>query len=116
MRSVRLLSPLAAIVVALGGCGDSEDEATTSTTRAVTSTTTVEATATPDRRELEKELRRLLAGGDTSVDADCAIEKLRGTLSDEMIRAAIDAADAGEEIPEEAVDAAYAAGQECAGP
>jgi len=112
VRSVRLLSPLAAAVVALGACGESDDEPQTSTREAETSTTT-EATATPERRELERELRRLLAGGDGAVDVGCAIERLRATLSNETVAAAIDAADAGEEIPDEAVDAAYAAGQEC---
>ena len=115
MRSVRLLSPLAAAVVALGACGGSEDETTNSTTRTEVSTTTqATATPTPERRELETQLRRLLADGDSAVDVDCAIERLRATLSNETVAAAIEAADAGEEIPEKAVDAAYAAGQECA--
>jgi hypothetical protein len=115
MRPVCLLSPLVAAAVALGACGGSEEETTGSTTQAETSTTTpATATATPERRELETELRRLLAGGDGAVDVDCAIEHLRTTLSNEAVKAAIAAAGAGEEIPVEAVDAAYEAGQECA--
>ena len=113
MRFVCLLSPLAAVVVALGACGGSEDETPSSTTRTEVSTTT-QATATPERRELERELRRLLGDGDGTVDVDCAIEELRGTLSNETVEAATEAADRGEEIPSEAVDAAYEAGRECA--
>ena len=93
------------------GCGG-DDEANNTSTEA---TSTAPAQATPLRRQLERELRALVAAGDSKVDAECVIEELRTTLSNDLIVAATEAARRGEEIPQEAVDAAYAAGQKCAG-
>jgi hypothetical protein len=113
---VRLFPLLAAVAVAatLAGCGGSEDEPATSS--ASTTSTTTAAEATPMRLRLEKELRRLLESGDgrKSVDVDCAIKELRKTLPNDLLQAATEAAARGEEIPKEAVDAAYAAGSRCA--
>jgi len=53
-------------------------------------------------------------GQEKLVDLDCVIDRLRGELSDEQIEVAARAAGKGEEVPPEVVDAAYAAGRECA--
>ena len=116
MAPGRLLPLLAAAATAaaLGGCGGSDDDPAASSA-APTASTTTEAAATPLRSRLEAELRRLLKSGDSaqSVDVDCVIDELRSTLSNDLVEAATDAAAQGDEIPKEAVDAAYAAGQEC---
>jgi len=113
VRAVRLLSPLAAASIALAGCGSESEPQETSTS--TTTAATAEASVTPQRERLEDELRRLLRAGG-AVDVDCAIESLRGTLSNELLEQAVAAADRGEEIPQEAADAAYAAGQACGAP
>jgi hypothetical protein len=109
---VRVLPLLAAAAaaVALGGCGGSSDEPSSSSATTAANSTT--AAVTPTRKRLEQELRRLLESGD-SVDVDCVIKELRSTLSNELVEAATDAAAQDEDIPKEAVDAAYAAGQRC---
>jgi hypothetical protein len=109
----RLLSPLAVLLTAalLGACGGSDDGAGSP----ATSSTAEAAKPTPLRRELERELRKLIEGrSGRLVDTDCVIGQLRTALSNDVVEAAVAAADRGEEIPPEAVDAAYAAGRECA--
>ena len=101
-----------ALALPFAGCGD-DDPATTSSTVATTAT---EAELTPVRRDLEAQLRKLIEAGDAKVDPECVIDELRTSLSNAVVEAATDAADRGEEIPTEAVDAAYAAGQACARP
>jgi hypothetical protein len=109
-RSRPLLAALAcaALLTPLGGCGDGSDEPAT------TSTATAPAEPTPLRRDLERELAKLISAGDAKVDPMCVIERLRDTLSNELVEAATEAAERGEEIPKEAIDAAFAAGQACA--
>ena len=113
-------SPIVALLAtallagALGACGGDDDRPSASSTQATT-TGVAAADPTPIRRRLEDELRRLLEGSESAelVDVDCVIEKLRASLPNSVVEPAAEAADRGEEIPTEAVDAAYAAGQEC---
>ena len=111
-RSCPILAVIA-LAVPAAGCGDSDQAASTQSAETITA---AEAEVTPARRELETELRELIVAGDAKVDPDCVIEELRSSLSNELVEAATRAADRGEEIPTEAVDAAYAAGQACAKP
>ena len=109
-RPILALIACGALVAPVAGCGDEGDE-TTTTSSATTSTAPAEVT--PLRRRLERELRRLIEAGGTKIDPDCVIGELRKSLSNDVVEDATEAADRGEEIPAEAVDAAYAAGQEC---
>ncbi len=99
-----------AVAAAVTGCGDDSGEPTSSST---TTTSGEPAEATPLRRELERELVQLIEAGDANVDAQCVVDELRTTLSNDLVEAATEAANRGEEIPQEAIDAAYAAGQAC---
>ena len=101
-----------AAALTLAACGGDEED--TSTSSAASTTTGAEAETTPLRRRLERELADLIEAGKTKVDAQCVVAELRGTLSNEVVEAATRAAARGDEIPTEAVDAAYAAGQRCA--
>jgi hypothetical protein len=115
-RPILALLAAGALAAPLGGCGDSDDEPATSADESTTTSTAEGAPAevTPLRRQLEQELRRLIVSGGAKVDADCVIDQLRTTLSNETVEAAAKAAKRGEEIPKEAVDAAYDAGRQCA--
>jgi len=99
-----------ALAAALGGCGG-EDEAEDPTT---TTASNQPAEVTPLRRELERELRKLIEADAAAADPECVIEELRTTLDNELVEAAVTAAERGEEIPKEAVDAAFEAGEACA--
>ena len=104
-----LVAAACAALIPLAGCGGGDDEP--GSTSATTSTSPAEVT--PLRRRLERELRALIEAGDAKVDPECVIDELRTSLSNDLVEAATEAARRGEEIPKEAVDAAYAAGQEC---
>ena len=45
--------------------------------------------------------------------ADCVIDRLRDELPNATVETSVGAVEAGEAIPDAAVDAAFAAGQEC---
>jgi hypothetical protein len=102
-----------AAALILAACGGGDEDTSTSS---AASTTTAEAEVTPLRRRLERELTDLIEAGKPKVDAACVVAELRETLSNDVVEAATRAAARGDEIPTEAVDAAYAAGQRCAAP
>jgi hypothetical protein len=103
-----------AAALTLAACGGGDED--TSTSSAAATTTGAEAAVTPLRRRLERELTDLIEAGETKVDAECVVAQLRVTLPNDAVEAATRAAARGDEIPTEAVDAAYAAGQKCAAP
>ena len=102
--------------VGLAACGGEDSPTTTS----VSSTTTTEPTevAEPNelRRRFEDQIRAALQqqSEDSLVDVECVIERLRETLPNDVVKEAAAGAEQGEEIPEQAVDAAFEAGQDCA--
>ncbi len=108
--------PIVAVIVCvalaapIAACGEDDGAETGSRPKA---TDAGPADVTPLRRRVEEELRRLIEAGDAKVDTDCVIEELRSTLSNAVFEDATEAARRGEEIPREAVDAAYEAGQRC---
>jgi hypothetical protein len=92
-------------------CGGGDETAPTSTDAA-----TRAGEPTELRRQFEERIRAVLSeqGQDRLVDVDCVIERLRGSLPDEAVEAAAEAAGQGQEIPQQAVDAAFEVGRACA--
>ncbi len=109
--AVLALTTTAAISSSVYACGGDEEAGSTS---AATETTTPTAAQPSElRRRFEDEMRAVLEQQRTRVDPGCVIERLREDLPNATVEASVGAIEAGEEIPEQAVDAAFAAGQEC---
>jgi ABC-type oligopeptide transport system substrate-binding subunit len=97
-RVVSAVSLMAAAALALSACGgDSSSSSTTSSTTPTTSSSTATTSgsttastptdATAVRQLFEQQLKQQLSqqGQVTSAQADCVINKLEGTLSDQQI-------------------------------
>jgi hypothetical protein len=122
----RAFAVTAACVAALGfaACGDDDEE--TSTTAPVAEETTTETSGdtgeldTADagalRDQFNQQLITVLTEQQnlTEAQAQCAIEELESTVSDDELQAAIlEAAESGE-APQDLIDAGFDAGQACA--
>ena len=112
-----LVTALCATALGLAACGDDdEEEATTPTTDAATTTTEAEATETTDvsdtREQFNEQLRQVLITQNdlTESQADCAIDQLNETISDEQIEEANTSGAPSQEV----LDAAFQAGVDCA--
>ncbi len=121
---VRAFAAAGACIAALGfaACGDDDEEATTETTSEETSATTTDTGAVEDidaealREQFNEQLITVLTTQQdlTQAQAECAIEELESTVSDEDLQAAIlEAAESGE-APQDLIDAGFDAGQTCA--
>jgi hypothetical protein len=130
---VRAIAVTAACVAALGlvACGGGDEESTVTTTgaEAAETTTTSEAqttsttgsTTTPGddadvdvdalREQFNEQLRGVLTGqqGLTPSQADCAVEELQDSLTDEALRKVAETGQA----PKDLIDAAFDAGVAC---
>jgi hypothetical protein len=118
MRNAALALLAACLALAVGACGD-DDEPPASTATTPTTTTTPEAARpTAERREFERRMRAALRaqGQAEAVEIDCVIAELRSTLSNRAVEDAVAAVEAGEEAPQNAVDAAFEAGEHCRRP
>lgn len=111
-----ITTALALCVAALVAVGCGGDEARPEPKAAAAEPEPAEATK--QRRELERAILEAVEAqpGGKRVDAECAIERLRSTLSNETVSEAVEAVEAGGEVPRAAVDAAYQAGRRCAEP
>jgi signal transduction histidine kinase len=123
-RRAQLAIPAALAALGLAACGGGDDEAATApapapapTTSEPTGPTVVGGGPTELRLRFEDRIRSALAAQerDGLVDVDCVLKRLRATVSDDLVATAERAVARGEEIPERAVDAAFAAGRDCPG-
>jgi hypothetical protein len=111
-RIATLVLGILAASLTLAACGEEDRATTTAATEAPTEPTAAEPTAL--RRRFEVQIREALERQGARVDSDCVIEHLRDVLSNRIVEASLDALEAGEEIPQQAVDAAFDAGSDCA--
>jgi hypothetical protein len=122
-----LLAACCAALLGLAACGG-DDSDSTSTEAASTSTTSTEdsgtTTSIPEegidagaiRDEFNRQLLTVLTTQQNLTDsqAQCAIDKLEETVSDEQLKDAIlEAAQTGQP-PQDLIDAGFNAGKECA--
>jgi hypothetical protein len=122
-----LLAAGCTAVLGLAACGDDEDPTTSSTTTP-TGATGAETTDTGDTGDIDlgdaSELRdqfnqQLLQVLTTTQNlsesqAQCAIDALEESVSDDELQAAIQEAAQTGEPPQDLIDAGFEAGQECA--
>jgi hypothetical protein len=113
LRLARTTTAILIAALGLVACGGGDE---TRPTSAEATTTTGEPTE--PRRQFEDQTRTVLSeqgrGQGQLVDVECVIERLRGSLPDQVVEAAAEAAGQGQEIPQQAVDAAFEAGRACA--
>ena len=125
-----LLAAGCAALLGLAACG-SDDGDSTSTEAASTTTTTTSTqdsgttTSIPEdaidaaalRDEFNKQLLTVLTTQQNLTDsqAQCAIDKLEETVSDEDLKSAIIEAAETKQPPQDLIDAGFNAGKECAG-
>ena len=121
----RAFAVIAACVAALGfaACGDDEEETSTTAPAAEETTETTGDTGELDtadagalRDQFNQQLITVLTQQQnlTEAQAQCAIEELESTVSDDELQAAIlEAAESGE-APQDLIDAGFDAGQACA--
>jgi hypothetical protein len=121
----RAFAVIAACVAALGfaACGDDDDETTTTAAEETSTTETTGDTGELDtadaealREQFNQQLITVLTQQQnlTEAQAECAIEELESTVSDDELQAAIlEAAESGE-APQDLIDAGFDAGQACA--
>lgn len=126
-----LLAAGCVAVLGLGACGGDDDESTTSSTTVPTGATgaTTDTADTGDtgdvdlgdagelRDQFNQQLMQVLttAQGLTESQAQCAIDALEESVSDDELQAAIEEASQTGEPPQDLIDAGFDAGQECAG-
>ena len=118
-----LLAAGCTAVLGLAACGDDEDP--TSTTSTVPTGATGEATTgdvdTGDAGDLRDQFNQQLlqvlttTQGLTESQAQCAIDALEESVSDDELQSAIEEAAATGEPPQDLIDAGFEAGQQCAG-
>ena len=121
----RAFAVIAACVAALGfaACGDDDEETPTTAPAAEETTETTGDTGELDtadagalRDQFNQQLITVLTQQQnlTEAQAQCAIEELETTVSDDELQAAIlEAAESGE-APQDLIDAGFDAGQACA--
>ena len=125
-----LLAACCAALLGLAACGG-DDGDSTSTEAASTTTTTTSTddsgttTSIPEdaidaaalRDEFNKQLLTVLTTQQNLTDsqAQCAIDKLEQTVSDEDLKSAIIEAAQSGQPPQDLIDAGFNAGKECAG-
>ena len=124
-----LLAACCAALLGLAACGGDDGDSTSTEAASTTTTTSSEdsgtTTSIPDdaidasalRDEFNKQLLTVLTTQQNLTDsqAQCAIDKLEQTVSDEDLKAAIlEAAQSGQP-PQDLIDAGFNAGKECAG-
>jgi len=124
-----LLAAGCTAVLGLAACGG--DDETTSTAATSTETTSAETTDTGDtgdtgdigdvdastlRDQFNEQLMQVLttAQGLTESQAQCAIDALEESVSDDELQAAIEEAAETGEPPQDLIDAGFDAGQQCA--
>lgn len=123
--SLRILVPIAACVAVLGlaACGD-DDETTSSPATVPAETTGAETTDTGDlpdasalREQFNQQLLQVLTTTQnlTQAQAQCAIEELESTVSDDELQRAIEEAAETGQPPQDLIDSAFDAGASCAG-
>ena len=114
-------------VLGLAACGGDDEESTT-TAAPTTGATGAETTETPTgdidtgdagdlRDQFNEQLLQVLttAQGLTESQAQCAIDALEESVSDDELQSAIEEAAATGEPPQDLIDAGFEAGQQCAG-
>lgn len=106
-----LVLGILAASLTLAACGEGDRAATTTAIEATTEPSAAEPTEL--RRRFEAQIRGALERQHTQVDPDCVIDRLRQALPNRAVEASVEAIEAGEEIPQVAVDAAFEAGDEC---
>lgn len=120
----RAFAAAGACVAALGlaACGGDDDETTTTPTTEIGATGETDAASLDDadagalRDQFNQQLITVLTTQQdlTQAQAECAIEELESSFSDDELQAAIlEAADSGE-APQDLIDAGFEAGQACA--
>jgi hypothetical protein len=126
---LRVLVPIAACVAVLGlaACGDDE-ETTSSPATVPTETTDAETTDAGDtdsgdlpdasalREQFNQQLLQVLTTTQnlTQAQAECAIEELESTVSDDELQQAIEEAAETGQPPQDLIDSAFDAGASCA--
>jgi hypothetical protein len=123
-----LLAACCAALIGLAACGGDDSDSTSTEAATTTTTTSSEdsgtTTSIPDdaidasalREEFNKQLLTVLTTQQNLTDsqAQCAIDKLEDTVSDEDLKNAIlEAAQTGQP-PQDLIDAGFNAGKECA--
>ncbi len=123
----RILALVAGCVATLGlaGCGGGDDETTSASTTTATETTTAETTDTgggdPEaaalRERFNEQLLQVLTTTQnlTRAQAECAIDELESSVSDQELQRAIEAAAETGQPPQDLIDSAFDAGASCAG-
>ena len=123
-----LLAACCAALLGLAACGGDDGDSTSTEAASTTTTTSSEdsgtTTSIPDdaidasalRDEFNKQLLTVLTTQQNLTDsqAQCAIDKLEQTVSDEDLKAAILEAAQSQQPPQDLIDAGFNAGKECA--
>ncbi len=122
--SIRTRALVLAVAVAsafvIAACGDDDDTSTTATPAQTTeSTDTTDGGGTDVsqlRDQFNQQLLQVLTAQENLTDsqADCAINELESSITDEDIQNAVSAAASGNGVPQDILDAAFDAGQKCA--
>jgi hypothetical protein len=122
-----LLAACCAALLGLAACGGGDDSTSTEAASTTTSSTDDSATTTsiPDdaidaaalRDEFNRQLLTVLTTQQNLTDsqAQCAIDKLEESVSDEDLKNAIIEAAETNQPPQDLIDAGFNAGKECAG-
>ena len=122
---VLLLAIACSAMLALAACGGDDStttatETSTATTPATTDTGSTDAADSIDagalRDEFNKQLLQVLTTTQNLTDsqAQCAIDKLEASVSDEQLKDAIVQAAQSGQPPQDLIDAGFQAGKECA--
>jgi ABC-type glycerol-3-phosphate transport system substrate-binding protein len=126
---LRVLALIAGCVAVLGlaACGGDDDDSSSTTTTpaettdATTDTTSVDTSDLPDaealRDQFNQQLLQVLTTSQnlTQAQAECAIDELENSVSDEELQQAIVEAAQSGEPPQDLIDSAFDAGASCAG-
>jgi len=122
---VLLLAVACAAVLALTACGGDDSTTTAAETSTTTSSTTDSGSTTDGssidaaalRDEFNKQLLQVLTTTQNLSDsqAQCAIDKLEETVSDDQLKDAIVQAAQSGQPPQDLIDAGFQAGKDCAG-
>jgi hypothetical protein len=122
-----LLAVGCAAVLGVAACGGDDDSTSTEAATTTSSTTSDESTTTsiPDdaidasalRDEFNQQLLTVLTQQQnlSESEAQCAIDKLEETVSDDQLKDAIVEAAQSGQPPQDLIDAGFNAGKECAG-
>ena len=122
---VLLLTIACGAILALAACGSDDSTTTaastsTTTTPATTDTSAADAADSIDAGQLRDEFNRQLLQVLTTTQnlsnsqAQCAIDKLESTVTDEQLKDAIVQAAQSGQPPQDLIDAGFQAGKECA--